>query len=448
MDGLAEAIGDLIEQGPQGLARFEASLEAEWIESALIATGSASIRRRKLPAEQAVWLVLGMGLFWDRSIRDVVDQLGLVMPGTTSLAPSAITQARQRLGPEPLEHLFRRVAAAWSSPVDSPGYHDLAVFAVDGVCIRVPDSKENFEHFGKPSGRGGDNDAGYPMLRMTCLLNVTTRMLRDARFGPYLRSEDELAKELWDQLPPKSLVILDRGYCNYSMFRALSSRGEERHFMVRMREDMKVELLESLDDGSARARLIPSKDTLKAHPDLRDSAIEGRVVEYQHAGGKPSRIFVTLIDHEAYPAKELVRLYHERWEIELAYDELKTHMIERNECLRSKTPRGVEQELWGLLTVYNLVRREMALAAAVHRVPPRRISFRSSLTWIRSFFLVTCRTAPANIPKHLGNLRSTLDVLVLPERRAERRFPRHVKIKMSRYARNRGRTGMQPPSAN
>ena len=448
MDALREVIRDLVELGPQGLARFEASLEPEWIESALVCTGSASIRRRKLPAEQAVWLVLGMGLFWDRSIRDIVDQLDLVLPGTTSLAPSAITQARQRLGPEPIAHLFRRVAAAWSSPLDSPGYRDLALFAVDGVCIRVPDSKENFEHFGKPPGRGGDNDAGYPQLRMTCLLNLSSRMLRDARFGPYRQSEDELAKHLWDQLPPSSLVILDRGYSSYSVFRALVARGDERHFMVRMREDMKVELLEALADGSARARLIPSRATLKAHPELHESTIEGRVVAYQHPGGKPSRLFVSLIDHEKYPAKELVQLYHERWEIELAYDELKTHMVERNESLRSKTPRGIEQELWGLLTVYNLVRREMMLAAEMHRVPPRRISFRSSLMWIRSFLLVTVRTAPANIPKHLGNLRSTLDVLVLPERRSERRFPRHVKIKMSRFARNRGRTGPEAHRAN
>ena len=132
----------------------------------------------------------------------------------------------------------------------------------------------------------------------------------------------------------------------------------------------------------------------------------------------------------------------------MAYDEPKTHLVERNECLRSRTPRGVEQELWGLLTVYNLVRHEMVLAADMHRVPPRRISFRSSLMWIRSFLLVTVRTAPANIPKHLGNLRSTLDVLVLPERRSERRYPRHVKIKMSRYARNRGRTGPEAHRAN
>lgn len=438
MATLAAALEALTELGPQGIARFQASLDIGWVEQALEATGKASIRRRKLPADQAVWLVLGMGLFEDRSIRDLVDHLSLVLPGTESLAPSAVSQARYRLGPEPMAYLFRRVAEAWADTPGLGGYKGLSLHGVDGTCVRVQDSDENFGHFGKPGGRGGSNDAGYPQLRLACLLNLSTRLLSDAQFGPYQVSEQDLAAQLWERLPANSLTILDRGFVNYPVFASLLDRGDNRHFMVRMRQDMKVSPVVELADGTLLAKLRPRREARRQNPSLRRE-IEGRLIAHQHPDGQPSRLFTTLIDCDQYPADELIELYHERWECEIAYDELKTHMIERKECLRSKRPDGVEQELWGLLLVYNLVRREMLLAAQEHGLPPKRISFRSSLMWIRNFWLTASQTAPGNIPKHLGHLRSTLDVLILPPRRSQRRYPRHVKIKMSNYKRNRGR---------
>lgn len=439
MESFVERVEALMALGPGGLARFEEGLEAGWIEEALVATGSASVRRRKFPAEQAVWLVLGMGLFEDRSIRDVVDHLELVVPGVTSLAPSAVTQARARLGAAPMQHLFERVADRWSLELGT-GYRGLSLFGVDGVCMRVQDTTENLEHFGKPGGRAGQNDAGYPQVRMTCLLNLSTRMLRAARFGPYRLSEEELARPLWDALPPKSLTIFDRGFSSYVLFASLMNRGGDRHFMVRMREDANPEEVEQLADGSTLVRIRPSRTVLKEEPQIR-SEIVGRVIAYQHPGGRPGRIFTSLLDPQAYPAQELIRVYHERWEIEIAYDELKTHMNERKESLRSKTPEGVAQEVWGLLTVYNLVRREMMMVARANEVEPNRVSFTSSLMWIRSFWLTAMRTAPGNIPKQLASLRSSLNVLILPPRRTERRYPRHVKIKMSKFPRNRGKPG-------
>ncbi len=276
MSSLAETMDALMEMGPQGIARFQESLEPEWIEEALEATGTASVRRRKLPAEQAIWLVLGMGLFADRSIVDVVDHLSLVLPGVDSLAKSAVPQARYRVGAEPMEWLFQRVAEAWSDSPGLVGWRGLELYGVDGTCARVQDSDENFEHFGKPGGRNGANDAGYPQLRLAALMNLRTRLLAGAAFGPY------------------------------------------------------------------------------------------RVGEH-------------------------------------------------------------------------------SLAAEAHGLPPKRISFRSSLLWIRNLWLTAWHTRPGNIPRHLGELRTTLDVLILPERRTERRYPRHVKIKMSNYPRNRGRRTKERP---
>lgn len=437
MESFQDTMNALVEMGPNGLARFQASLDLAWVNEALQATGKASTRRRKLPADQAVWLVLGMALLEDRSIEAVVDHLDLVIDGVGSLAPSAVTQARYRLGAAPIKTLFERVADAWQHSPGLGGYRGLSLYGVDGTCLRVPDSDENFEHFGKPGSRNGSQDAGYPQLRLTALLNLSTRMLSAANFGPYAESEHDLAKALWDKIPHNSLTILDRGLVNYAAFASLVNTDQERHILVRLRKDMKPRMLEELPDGSWLAELTPSNIAKAQYPEL-PSSIRGRIVGYQHPGGEPGRLFTTLTDPEAYPAKELITLYHERWEIELAFDELKTHMNERKECLRSKKVEGIEQELWGMLLVYNLVRREMLLAAEHHKLDPRRGSFRNALLWIRTCWLIAWQTKPGNIPKHLGQLRSTLDVLFVPERRRKRRFPRHVKIKMSNYKRNRG----------
>lgn len=438
MESFAETLNSLINMGPERIERFGASLPSEWIEAALQATGTASIRRRKLPAEQVLWLVLGMALFQDRSIRDVVDHLGLVLPGVDSLAPSAVSNARGRLGPDPIEWLFKRVAEHWSNQGGEPGYAGLSLFAVDGTCMRVQDSDVNFEYFGKPGGRNGSGDAGYPQLRLACLMNLGTRMLVAARFGPYATSEQELADALWPVVPAKSITILDRGFVDYAQFASFIQPAQERHILVRIRDNMKPEALEELPDGSLKVRLKPSREALRATPTL-PSEIVGRVIAYQHPDGKPSRIFTTLLDPKRYPAQDLIELYHDRWEIELAYDELKTHMLDRKECLRCKSPQRVAQELWGLLLTYNLVRREMLLVANTHKLSPRRISFVSSLLWITNFWVMAWRTSPGNVPKHLGEFHSKLKVLFLPERRSERRYPRHVKIKMSKFPRNRGK---------
>jgi hypothetical protein len=165
-----------------------------------------------------------------------------------------------------------------------------------------------------------------------------------------------------------------------------------------------------------------------------------RAVRYQVKGYRPQTLLTSLIDAERYPAPEIAALYHERWEIELGYDEIKTHMLERQEALRSKLPEGVEQEIWGIAIAYNLVRKEMLAVAEEAGVAPTRISFLHSLQFIRVFCYVEAWTiSPGNIPKRLAALRESLHLLILPERRTERRYKRHVKIKMSKFKRNTGR---------
>ena len=446
MSSVHESFQDLIDRGPELFDRFSESLDPQWIDEALDATGAASMRRRKLPAESAVWLVVGMGLFANRPITSLVEHLDLVLPGVTTLARSAVTQARYRLGAPPIAYLFGRAAQAWAAEAStaSGGYKGLKLFAVDCTCLRVPDSDQNFEHFGKPGGRGGSNDAGYPQARGACLLDVSSRLVIDAEFGPFEVSEHELAETLWASVPDNSLTLLDRGFINYKTFVELTDHGEDRHFLVRMRRNLKFIELEELEDGSLLVELRAPQHARTANPDVTPK-IMGRVIAYQQADGEPSRVFTTLTDHEKYPAAELVELYHERWEIELAYDEVKTHMLERKECLRSKLPDGVYQEIWGILLAYNLVRREMALAAAQEGVAPNRISFRYALMEVRDLlFLAVMTRSPGALPKHIKDLPRKIRELVLPMRRSTRRYPRHVKIKMSNFKRNRGKRTPEP----
>lgn len=436
---LKEALDALQSTGPRGgIERFAASLEPEWIEQALSATGKLSLRRRKFPAEQAVWLVLGMALFADRSIRAVLDHLGLVLEGDRELAPSAVSKARYRLGSEPIKWLFERVAEAWSATPGVGGFRGLSVYGVDGSHLRVQDSDENFEHFGKPGGRAGAGDAGYPQLRLVALMNLSNRLLAAVRVGAFSESEQTLAKTIWSQIPDNSVTILDRGFNSYMSYLELVGDGDNRHFLIRLKKDAAFEKVKTLPDGSVLALFHPPEHLLKKEPNL-PGPIEVRIISYRHKGGKPSRIATTLIDHEQFPKAELIELYHDRWDLEVGFDELKTHMLERKEALRSKKPDGVYQELWGHLLVYNLVRREMLLTAEASELQADRISFRESLLWIRDFWTTAWMISPGNVPRSLADLRQTLAGLILPERRSERRYPRQVKIKMSNFPRNRGR---------
>jgi hypothetical protein len=442
---LSEILETARELGPASFSKFVSGIDPAWIEEALEATGTASIRRRKLPAERVVWLVLGMAMFAECSIRDVVDHLELVLPGTRKLAASAVPQSRYRLGADPIRWLFFRSLEKWTQEEGGlGGYKGFKLYGVDGTCLRVPDSDENFEHFGKPSGRNGTpNDAGYPVVRVACLMNLGTRLLENAGFGPLRVSEQELARQLWPSVPDQSLTIVDRGFADFGLFADLVSSGTNRHLMLRMRRDTACTEIEELPDGSVLADLRPGRDRLREQPDL-PAAIRGRIVAYRHPDGQDCRLFVTLVDPVAYPAADLVRLYHDRWEIELAFDELKTDLLARKDCLRSKQPEGIAQEIWGTLLLYNIVRHEMLRVATVNKLPAKRISFHSSLLWMRNFWEVQAwRSRQGNIPRYLAEFHSTLNVLILPPRRGHRRYPRHVKVKMSKYARNRGKRSQE-----
>jgi hypothetical protein len=435
---LQEIIEGCAELGaPPSLDAFRRGLPAAWIEEALAATGTATLRRRRLPAEQVVWLVVGMALFKDRSIADVVNKLDLALGGgQVTVAPSAITQARARLGSEPLRWLFEQCGTRWAS--ESAGEHrwrGLALYGVDGTCLRVPDSDSNREHFGLQSSGRAPNGSGYPLVRAVTLMALRSHMIRAVRFGPFAAGEHHYARELWADIPDDTLTVLDRGFQAWNVLVPLREGGHNRHWLMRARKDTNGKVIRHLGPNDTLVRFKITTPTRRKDPSL-PTHWQARCIRYQHRGGQEQILLTSLLDPVEYPAAELVALYHERWEIEMSFDELKADMLERHVPIRSQTPEGVRQELWGIFIAYNLVRREMEHVARDAGVSPLRISFIAAYRHIRDEFLWCAIASPGAIPRHLRRLRQHLAIYVLPPRRSQRAYPRQRKRRMSQYPPN------------
>ena len=218
------------------------------------------------------------------------------------------------------------------------------------------------------------------------------------------------------------------------MAASLISPGRNRHWLCRAKAKTQLKVIERLGKDDALVEVVFSDRTRERNRELPEHWVV-RAINYQRKGFPSSTLLTSLADAQKYPRAEVVALYHERWEIELGYDELKTHMLRREEAIRSRTPEGIRQEIWAIGLAYNLVRVEMERAADEAGVPPTRISFVNSLSMLCHAWIVwsTPPLAPGRIPSALTDLRSRLRLLLLPERRPKRRYPRVVKIKMSNY---------------
>jgi len=414
-------------------------LDEKWIDEALEMTGTATVRRRRLPAEQVIWLVLGMALYRELTIPEVVAKLGLALPGERGLtvAPSAVPQARARLGEEPMCWLFDRCAEKWAlESARKHAWRGLSVFGIDGTSLRVPDSPANRAHFGGQGTTKAKGQSGYPLARMATVMALRSHLLLGARFGPHATGETVLAEELWPMVPDNSLCIVDRGFLGAPSLLPYSMKGSNRQWLTRAKKNTSIRVLRKLGKGDDLVELNISPEARRNDPSLPEQWIV-RAVRYQRRGFKPQLLLTSLLDRAKYPAGDLAAIYHERWELELGFDEVKTEILEREETLRSRSPRGIAQELWGIGLVYNLIRLEMERIAAAAGVPPTRISFVMSLRLIKDFWFYASLNSPGMIPKRLHNLRLDILRFVLPPRRSQRSFPRAVKIKMSNYPRKR-----------
>ena len=428
---------------PERFATFAAHLDTAWINEALESTGTVTLRRRRLPMDQLVWLVIGMGLMRDKPIAELVDRLDLALPdkaGGRSVVPSAVAQGRARLGAAPLEWLFLRSALAWAEPgADRHRWRGLGLYAVDGTTLRIADSDENRRHFGGQSaGTRGRGESGYPMLRLAALMALRSHLLVAASFGPYAVDERRYAEDLWDWVPDDSLVLLDRNYLQANVMVRIAHEARNRHWLMRAKANSVWKVLARLGPGDALVEMKVSSVARQQDPSL-PKTLQVRAIRYQRKGYRPQTLLTSLLDPH-FPAAELRELCHERWEIGLGYDELKTEMLRREETIRSRTIEGVRQEVYGILIAYNLVRLEMVRVADLHHVPPVRVSFVATLRLVTDQWEWAAMTrTPGAIPRRLDAMERKLARFILPPRRSDRVNPRAVKVKMSNYALKRPR---------
>ena len=346
-------------------------------------------------------------------------------------------QARRRLGAEPLKALLDLTGAHWAvASAAESRWRGLSLFAADGLCMRLPDTDVNEKEFGRPGT--GRELSGYPQARIVALMAVRSHLIVGANCAGLDQGETNLIQPLLDKLPDDSLTILDRGFISWNLAHLIRSRGPNAHWLMRLKKGLKWTAVKKLGPGDELVEIEIRPALRREHPELPER-FQARIVGYRVRGYRPQKLITSLLDPDRFPRKELAAVYHERWEIELGYDEIKTHMLERAESVRSKTPAGVRQEIAGILVAYNLVRQAMRNAASEVGVDPRRISFRNALLSVRNFCVTAWLSAPGTLPKRLIGLESDLGMLVLPERRRHRRYARTVKIKLSGYARNKRR---------
>lgn len=419
---------------PESFEGLKSRLPVAWIGSSLANSGIATLRKRKLPSEQVIWLLIGMGLYRDRPIVELVDRLDLVLPGPAGekrfIAKSAITPARDRVGAQPLQELFQTTAVHWAlASSERLAWRGLKVLGMDGTTLRVPDSSENrheFELFARSS---------YPVVRIITLMALRSRLILECSFSGCRTSELALAYKVISAIPDKSVTVFDRYFYNYKLWNTITGSGVERHWVVRARNDLQNwKVIKCLGKGDELVEIRPSRSSRSNNPELPE-VIVARVIRSRRAGYKTRTLITSLTDAEKYPAAEIAGLYQERWEQELGYRELKAETLEGHEAIRSQSPERIRQEIWGLLIAYNLVRQEMESAAQELKVSPLRISFRVTLALMRDFFFWAEVASPGKLPKMFRKMRLDLRQIVLPERRS-RSYPRHVKTPQRKYGSN------------
>lgn len=362
------------------------------VDAVIEQAGARELRRRMLPARVVVYYVLALALFMDtgglRVMRKLAGVLAWAERGVGVVMPSeeALSKARARLGVAPLRLLFRTVAGPLGAP-GAPGvfWRGLRVLSVDGTTLDVQDTAANWERFGGPSTKQADGtrlNGAFPQIRLVALAECGTRALIDTAIGPYAKGEKTLTAELLGALGPDMLVLADRNFPGYELWRDVAATGA--HLVWRMGASFSLPVDTVLEDGTYLSRLKAPK-ALKAKG---GADIVVRVIEYHllDAAGQVTETFVlatTLRDPEQAPASELAELYHQRWQIETALSAFKSDLRGDGVVLRSKTPDGAEQECWALLCVYHAIREVISAAAALTEHDPQRISFVAALDAVR-----------------------------------------------------------------
>jgi hypothetical protein len=358
------------------VARF---FPVEKVRAVLKETGRASVRQRDLPAHVVIYYVIALALYMRSSYREVLrcllEGLQWLLDPSVQVkvaGKSGISQARSRLGAEPVKKLYdalvgpiaeKRTKGAW--------YGQWKLVSLDGSTLDVADTAENNKAFGRPGASRGSS--AYPKIRFVGLLESGTHVLWAVRMGKYKTDEITLATAVVPALRKGMLCLADRFFPGYKLWQKAAQTGAD--LLWRVRQNARLEVDKRLADGSYLSRIYSST----SHRRKQRKAIVVRVIEYRlkDVPGAETiyRLITTILDSKLAPAKELAALYHERWEIETTLDELKTHLRGAQIVLRSKTPELVQQEFYGLLMAHFAIRGLMHEAALQADEDPDRLSF-------------------------------------------------------------------------
>jgi hypothetical protein len=358
------------------------------IHTVLKVTGRASVRERDLPAHVVVYFVIALALYMQSSTREVLRCLleglqWLLGPSATIkvAGKSGISQARTRLGWEPMRQLHDEVVKPIATPATRGAwYRGWRLVSIDGSTLDVADEPANEEAFGRPGSSRGTS--AFPQIRFVSLVENGTHVLFGTQMDGYRTSEIALAKMVLPRLQPGMLCLADRNFFGAALWDQARATGADLLWRVKTTQ-LHLPCEKRLPDGSYLSCIyLSDKDRRR-----KTNGIKVRVIDYELKdveGSEPLyRLVTTILDHEQAPANELAALYHERWEIETALDELKTHLRGANIVLRSRTPDLVRQEFYGLMMAHFATRGLIHEAALKADIDPDNLSFLHAVRVIR-----------------------------------------------------------------
>lgn len=424
---------DTIEDGKNYESVVNA-IQLEWIEQALYETSKASIRRRRLPAQQAVWLVIWMGLQRNKSIKEVCSSLDLALqpkPEDTwsRVAPSVLTDCRRRLDEAPLAALFKTAVTAWEvDALVKDKFLGLNIMAVDGTTFRCQDSEENAEAFGFISQK----HKPYPQLRLVGLMATETRMMMGAAFDACSVGEATLARRLLDDVPANSLTLFDRCYFSAELLLSWQEAASNSHWLTPVKRKLRYEVVKQFANNDMLISMPISPQAQSKNPNL-PTHWQARLVLYTDPQGEIEGFITSLVDPQKYPLERLLSIYWQRWQIEESYGEIKQTQLQSEVTLRSRFAAGVRQELCGILLAYNLVRLEMIHIAEDANVSPTRVSFTAAINLIDTQLRWLALSPDGTLPVRLKQMRESISHFILPDKRKDRTFPRSVLFVPAKY---------------
>jgi len=360
----------------------------ETVDKVIAETGRTEQRHRLLPARVVVYYVLGLALFNDCAYEEVMRMLveGLSWSDGWATAwnvptKAALFKARSRLGPEPLEHLYRDCAVLLADKTTKGAwYRGWRLMSIDGTCLDLADTEANDAEFGRPGSKREGSSGAFPQLRLVGLAECGTHAIVDVAMGGYKEAEQRLVPRLIESFSPGMLVLADRGFFSHALWTSAQASGAD--LLWRTKTNHVLEVQHRHSDGSFTSEIYPTQKD-RRH---KTEGVKVRVIEYAlRATGRTDddetsyRLLTTILDPKKAPAEELAHLYPERWEFETALDELKTHQRSPRVVLRSKMPDGVVQEVYGYLCVHYAIRWLMHSVARAARGDPDRLSFTRTL---------------------------------------------------------------------